>query len=103
MAELKVNLTDAKILNDLLDSEKLTDEEETAFSEMLDSINSRRFQKLTTRQREWAEGVHERLGLDPGAANLVSSGQVKVSEEQREGLQDFLGTLGPKRLRPPGR
>jgi hypothetical protein len=103
MIEFKVNIPDSKLLEDLVDSEKLSDEEEAALTQMLDDLTTGRFQKLTPRQRDWAEGVHKRLGLDPGTENLVSSGRVKVTEEQRTELQGFLGTLGPKRLRPPGR
>lgn len=55
MLEFKVNLPDSKLLEDLVESEKLSEEEESAFSRMLDD------------------------------------------------LRNFLGTLGPKKLRPPGR
>jgi hypothetical protein len=103
MLEFKVNTPDSKLLEDLLESEKLSEEEEVAFSRMLSDLKARKFQKLTPRQRDWVEGVHKRLGLDPGAENLVSSGQLRVTEEERDSLKGFLGTLGPKRLRPPGR
>ncbi len=104
MLEVKeTNLSDTKLLEDLVESEKLSEEEEAAFSRMLDDLVAGKFQKLTPRQRDWAEGVHKKLGLDPGTENLISSGKLKVTEEQRAGLQDFLGTLGPKKLRPPGR
>ena len=104
MLEVKeISLPDLKILEDLLGSEKLNEEEESAFTQMHDDLHSGKFQKLTVRQRDWAEGVHRRLGLDPGTENLVSSGRVKVTEEQRSDLKKFLDTLGPKALRPPGR
>jgi len=103
MLEFKVTLPDLKLLEDLVESEKLEGEEEAAFSRMLGDLLAGKFQKLTKRQRDWAEWTHKRLGLDPGAANLVSSGQLRVTEAEREDLKGFLGTLGPKRLRPPGR
>jgi CHAD domain-containing protein len=101
--DLKVNLTDTQLLEDLLESEKLNEEEEEAFQGMLRDLTSRKYTKLTPRQRDWAEKSHKRLNLDPGAVNLVSSGKVKVTEEERKGLQEFVSSLGPKKLRPPGR
>ena len=101
--DIDVGLTDIQILKDLIDSEKLTDSEEAAFTEMLKGLDSRRIRKLTDRQRQWLEEVHEKLGLDPGSANMVSSGRIRISEEERRDLNTFLKTLGPKILRPPGR
>jgi hypothetical protein len=103
MLEYKVNLPDSKLLNDLIESEKLNEEEKAAFSRMLGDLVTKKFQKLTPRQRDWAEGVHKRLGLDPGTENLISSGRVKVTAKEMESVKGFLDTLGPKRLRPPGR
>jgi hypothetical protein len=104
MAEdTKVHLTDTKLLEELIDSEKLNPEEEEAFAGMLKDLTSKKYHKLTQRQRVWAELTHKRFGLDPGSANLVSSGQVKVTEKERAGLQEFITSLGPKKLRPPGR
>lgn len=102
--ELSTTLSDTKLLKELIDSDQLSDEELEAFSGMLDGLTSGKFKKLTTNQKDWAEGVHCKLNLDPGTVNLVSSGQVKVTDEQRADLQKFLNTaMGPKRLRPPGR
>jgi hypothetical protein len=99
----KVILTDSQLLNDLLDTERLTNDEVRAFESMAEELTSGKYAHLTDRQRAWAEGVHGKLGLDPGAANLVSSGQVVVTEAQRQELREFTQSLGPKRLRPPGR
>jgi hypothetical protein len=102
--KVQITLTDTKLLNELIDSEKLTDEELEAFSEMLDNLSSGKLKKLTPKQRDWAEGVHCGLNLDPGTVNLVSSGQVKVSDDQREELKKFLEkSSGKKALRPPGK
>lgn len=101
--QVKVTLTDTKLLDELIESEKLTDEELEAFTGMLNNLTSGRFKKLTPNQRDWAEGVHCKLNLDPGTVNLVSSGQVKVTDAQRDELKKFLATLGPKKLRPPGK
>jgi hypothetical protein len=99
----EVVLTDTKVLKDLIDNDELTEEEFEAFSSMLDDLTCGKFKKLTTKQRNWAEAVHGRLNLDPGTANLVSSGKVKVTEKQKAELKDFFASLGPKRLRPPGK
>jgi hypothetical protein len=102
--DVKITLTDTKLLNELLDSEKLKNEEIEAFSGMLDNLESGKLNKLTPKQRDWAEGVHCSLNLDPGTCNLVSSGQVKVTEAQLEDLKKFIETaVGPKKLKPPGR
>ncbi len=48
---------------------------------------------LSEKQRNWLEGVARRLDVDLGARNLVSSGAVKVRSQERENLQQFLGSL----------
>ncbi len=57
---------------------------------------------LSEKQRNWLEGVARRLDIDPGAANLVSSGAVKVKPRERESLQSFLDSLD-RPLAPPHR
>ncbi len=57
---------------------------------------------LSLKQRQWLEGVARRLDLDPGAANLISSGVVQVKPKERESLQSFLATL-ERPLAPPHR
>jgi hypothetical protein len=102
--DVKNTLTDSKILKDLIESEKLTDEEFEAFSGMLDGITFGKLKKLTPKQRDWAEGIHGKLNLDPGSVNLVSSGQIKVTDAQKDDLKNFLEKAsGPKMLRPPGK
>ena len=102
--DVKNTHTDAKVLKDLIDSEKLNDEEFEAFSGMLDGLTFGKMKKLTPAQRDWAEKVHCGLNLDPGTINLVSSGQVKVTDAQRDDLKKFLEkSSGPKMLRPPGK
>lgn len=102
--EIKNSLTDTKILTELIDSEQLEETEYEAFKEMLGNISSGKIKKLTPKQRDWAEAAHCRLNLDPGTVNLVSSGQVKVTEHQKEELKKFIEKVtGPKLLRPPGK
>jgi len=102
--DVTTTLPEAKLLKELIDSEKLNEEELEAFSGMLEGLTSGKYKKLTPKQKDWAEGIHCRLNLDPGTANLVSSGQVKVTDAQRADLKKFIDTaLGPKRLRPPGK
>lgn len=104
MSKVKVILSDTKLLNELIDSERLKKDELEAFSGMLANLESGKYHKLTPNQRDWAEGIHCSLNLDPGTCNLVSSGQVKVTETQREDLKKFIEkAVGPKKLKPPGR
>lgn len=98
------SLTDRKLLIELIESEKLSDDESEAFANMLTILKSDKSKKLTSSQRDWAEEVHARFNLDPGAANLVSTGKVKVTDAQREELKQFIANaVGPKKLRPPGK
>lgn len=85
-------------LQDLLDSGRLSDDETKAFTDMVETGRP-----LTKKQKEWAEKVSTRVGLDPGVANLASSGQVPVTAADRKSLQEFLTSLGPKPLKPPGK
>ncbi len=66
---------------------------------MLETVG--RGRSLSRDQRQWAKDVHQQLGLEIPVANLVSSGKVKVTKEERESLRVFLGSLGPKVLKPP--
>ncbi len=58
---------------------------------------------LSRRQRRWAEDMYLKFELDveEGAANLVSSGKVKVTPEER--AKKFGYEAMPRPLRPPGR
>lgn len=70
---------------------------------MLQKLESGEYEKLTKAQRRYVDSVHAQLGLDPGVRNLVSTGQVKVTPQEKASLQTFLGSLGPLPKRPPGR
>lgn len=103
---MKGRSEDRKMLRALLrNDDSLESKELEAFSGMWDRLDSGRIQTLTSRQREWVESVYFRLDLDKEepAENLVSSGKVKVTEKERESLKQFLDSLGPRPLKPPGR
>lgn len=97
------NDNDKRMLTELIESGRLNEEQEKAFTSMLEELEAGKRGSLTGRQRDWVAGVHGRFGLDPGTANLVSSGQVKVTAQERKSLNQFLTHLGPKPLKPPGR
>ena len=96
---------DRRMLKALLLCEEIEDDEREAFDDMYDQIEGRRRDELTHRQRSWVEKVFFKHNLDreEPAKNLVSSGQVKVTKKERESLQKFLDSLGPRPLKPPGR
>lgn len=96
---------DRQMLRALLRCEEIEDDEREAFSDMFDRLESRRVDDLTSRQRAWVEKVYfkHKLDRDEPAENLVSSGKVKVTQKERESLQEFLKSLGPRPLKPPGR
>lgn len=91
---------DQELLQRLIDSD-IDEELRTKFEDMKDK-SSRYGGELTRGQRDWALQVAIRAGVDMGSANLVSSGQVKVTEAERTSLQGFLGSL-KKSLVPPHR
>lgn len=91
------------LLTECLGEAALDDDTREAFGRMHDDLDTRRRGGLSKRQREWVEGVHARLGLDPGTANLVTTGVVTPSREERESLRQMVASLGPKPLKPPGR
>ena len=95
-------MTDRDLLSAVLAAPGLEPEAEEAFTRMLDDLTSGKWDALTSRQREWVDGVAARLGVDPGAANLVSAGLVKPTAAERESLGRFLGTLH-RPLKPPRR
>lgn len=97
-------LNDQELLTSLLDSHKLTSDQTEAFSKMLEDLKTKKYSSLSKRQHDWVEELHERLGLDPGTENLVSSGKMVVTEDERKDLKTFIATgLGPKYLKPPNR
>lgn len=87
-------LSDTEILQRLLADERLTEQEEGAFRDML-----RRGRALTPAQRQWADSVFTRLELDADEAlNLFSLGKVPVGNPVL--TPDVLRKLP---LKPPGR
>jgi hypothetical protein len=96
--------SDREVLREILEqSSRLSEAELHAFSQMFERIDGSSFRTLTQKQRHWANSVHERLGLDPGTENLVSSGRVKVTPRERKELGRFLDSLGPRPTLPPHR
>ncbi len=96
---------DLQVLRALVQCEELEEEENAAFSDMYDRISSGRIQTLSNKQRDWAERVYYKHSLDKDepSENLVSRGKIKVTAEERASLQEFLKSLGPRPLKPPGR
>lgn len=81
---------------------KLNERELSAFKDMRKWLDDGK--TLSVKQAEWVETVYKRLELDveEGAQNLVSSGKVKVSEEERQ-PKFFWEKPENRPLRPPGR
>lgn len=97
-------MTDLQLLEAILEHEDaLTETELDAFDGMCATLRTGRFSTMTAKQKGWAEEVAARLGIDPGASNMVSTGAVRVRPEEREGVATFLKSLGPLPLKPPGR
>jgi hypothetical protein len=97
---------DRKMLRTLLRNDDCLEPDELeAFTSMWDRLDSGRIDSLSSRQREWVERVYYKHDLDKEeeAENLVSSGKVKVTDKERASLQQFLDSLGPRPLKPPGR
>jgi hypothetical protein len=94
--------TGAALLHALLDSERLTEDEDRAFRGMLNRIEGMPY-KLTERQRVWAEEVYERLDLaaEDGSENLISSGAYVPTA--KELARKFPWENMPKPRKPPGR
>jgi hypothetical protein len=61
---LKTRERDSKILSSLLKSKKLTKHEREAFSNMVDRLKVADDRTMTVRQRQWAEAIVEKQGLD---------------------------------------
>jgi hypothetical protein len=90
------------LLTECLDESALDDVAREAFTRMKSDLERGKWKKLTKAERSWVDGTHEKLGLDPGAANLVASGIVKPTEAERASLRAMVASLGPKVLKPPG-
>jgi len=91
--------TDKEMLEALLVVDKLGDEEEDAFRDMLHRLRQGYQKELTSAQRSWVKGryLHFELDADEGALNLVSSGKVAKTKVvlPYESL--------PRPVKPPGR
>lgn len=84
-------------------ADELEDETFDVFTDWKRLLEQKRISALSPKRRNWLDGVCTKLGIDPGAANLVSSGVVKPSARERDELKKFHESLGPKVLKPPGR
>lgn len=94
---------EAALLRACLEHDGIGSEAGDAFSDMLERLESGRYKRLTEGQRSYLMGVCSRLGIEPGAENLVTEGKVKPTRAERESLRQFHESLGPKVLKPPGR
>lgn len=92
-----------ELLRECIDSGRLSDTNRETFEHFLESLESGKYRALTAGKREWVLKMHAAFGLDPGAANLISSGRVKPAQSERDAVKVMLASLGPKPLKPPGR
>jgi polyhydroxyalkanoate synthesis regulator phasin len=90
---------DQKLIDSLVESGKLSDEQLAAFED-IKSKSARYRGELTSKQREWATELALRLDVDLGAANLVSSGKVRASEKERASVKAFVDSLDRPKLPP---
>lgn len=88
---------DLEMLERLEGDMDLSEVERDAFDEMLRGLRGGQWQKLTDKQRAWANAVAVRIGAI-GCANLVSSGQVSRGREVE--TPEVLRHLP---MKPPGR
>ena len=87
---------DACLLQTILASDKIYEDDREAFTEMLDLMELQGT-CLSKKQRAWARSVGERLDLlVEGYENLVSSGKVPRGQEVALLVKD-------RPLKPPGR
>jgi hypothetical protein len=84
-------------------SDRLGSAAADAFDDMAEAIEKGVIEKLSVRQRDWLLDKCAQLGIETGAANLVSTGAVKPTSAERASLKAFHESLGPKPLKPPGR
>jgi hypothetical protein len=94
--------SDLTLLSECLGETALHADTREAFERMHRELDLGRYRALSKKQREWALRVHAALGLDPGAENLVTSGEVKPTRAERESLRQMVDSLGPRPLKPPG-
>ena len=95
-------MNDRILLAALLTSGRLSEEEESAFRNMLEKLDSklRNAGTLSARQRTWAQSIYDRLGLidEEPCQNLYSQGIGKPDKP----LPKYSWEMN-KPLRPPGR
>ena len=72
-------VTDAALLDAVLDSDRLDQDERHAFSNMRANLTT--YGKLTPKQRAWLDRVAERLDVAEPSRNLVSAGLVPRGRE----------------------
>lgn len=85
------------MLVEILESDEITDAERTAFTDMMATLESGKYNSLSTKQADWVRSVHTRLNLDE-PEKLVSRGEIPRGKEVP--TPEVLKNL-PKR--PPGR
>lgn len=91
--------SDEKLLLDLLADDRLGDDERAAFADM-----RRKRQRLSGRQRAWAQGVARRLDITPPAENLFSNlSLAEQAEHRRRASGVEQPWLAHRPLKPPGR
>ncbi len=95
---------DLELIQDCLATGRVEEETAIAFGDMAWSLETGAVQTLTAKQRAWVVGVAGALGLEAlGTENMISTGKVTPTKEELAGVQEFLKSLGPKLLKPPGR
>jgi hypothetical protein len=95
---------EVELLRECLEqTDRLGSQAADAFDDMAEALEKGVIKKLSRPQLEWLLDKCAILGIETGAANLVSTGAVKPSAAERASLKAFHESLGPKPLRPPGR
>lgn len=86
-------------------SDKLTEDERNAFTDMLGRMESGSSPKLSPKQRLWAERIYLKLHLDAEepSENLVSSGRVRRPKPEEGPVKVFPFETMHRPLKPPGR
>lgn len=99
-------MTDRELLSELIDSGKLSDDEQTSFESMFDWIVSRDGRQLSEAQRKWVRAIGLAKGvIAEEAQNLFSSGKVPVgiATKKTDGELKAAEILARRPLAPPGR
>lgn len=97
-------MKDLDLLRACLASGRLEMNTADAFGDMAWELETGKYDRLTPRQRNWLLAVAGALDLvDSEPENLISSGKIKPTEEEKRGVDELLKSLGPKPLKPPGK